>query len=35
MQEIVGHIQELKQMHKVSAVDIEDFYQPTEIFTHP
>ena len=33
--ELEGHTHELQQMHKVPAVDIEEFTQPTELFTHP
>ena len=31
--EIAGHIHELKQIHKVSAFEIGEFYQSMEIFT--
>ena len=32
--ELKGHIQKIQQMHEVSAVEFEDFTQPTEIFTY-
>ena len=31
--EITGHFSELEKMHKVSAVDLREFYQPKEFFT--
>ena len=34
MPELEGSIHEIQQMHNVSAVNIEDFTQQMEIFTH-
>ena len=33
--ELAGHIHKLQQMHEVAAVNIKDFYQPTDIFIQP
>ena len=33
--ELAGRIHELQKMHEVSAVYLEDFSHPMELFTHP
>ena len=33
--EIAGHISEIEQLHEVAVVEIGEFYQLRELFTHP
>ena len=33
--ELEGHVHELQHMHRVATVDLEEFTQPTELFTQP